>query len=327
MSVSAHATESELDALWRARPRSRFVRVSFALFGLLLVGSWFVGDFDFADSFSDTRARNLDRFLDEVRPYPLRAPGPDGTLEPLPWDWGVFGTWAQQRLTDGVSDRDTPGGLESALGTLAISVLAIVLAALASLVFCGFAARTLATPRPFAPHAGPAPWPRRLAWQVVRGATRIVLIVQRSMPEYILAFLLLAMLRTPAWPAVLALAIHNCGILGRLAAETIENADPRPAVALRALGASRTTIALTSIAPAILPRLLTYFFYRWETCVREATVLGILGLASLGWLIDEAQVSGFRYDEMVFFIGLGMVIVLAGDLLSAIARRIVRRAS
>ena len=76
----------------------------------------------------------------------------------------------------------------------------------------------------------------------------------------------------------------------------------------------------------MLPRFLTYFFYRWETCVREATVLGILGMASLGWLIDESKVA-FKYDEMLFFIGLGVVIVLLGDLLSAFARGIVRRAS
>jgi phosphonate transport system permease protein len=75
-----------------------------------------------------------------------------------------------------------------------------------------------------------------------------------------------------------------------------------------------------------MPRFLLYFFYRWETCVREATVLGILGLASLGWLIDEAQMA-FKYDEMVFFILLGVLLVLGGDLISAVCRRLVRRAS
>ena len=120
-----------------------------------------------------------------------------------------------------------------------------------------------------------------------------------------------------------ALAIGETVIEGLLEGEDVLCT----AAALRALGASRTKIALVGIAPAMLPRFLTYFFYRWETCVREATVLGILGMASLGWLIDEAQVSGYKYDEMVFFIGLGVVIVLLGDLISAIARGIVRRAS
>ena len=55
------------------------------------------------------------------------------------------------------------------------------------------------------------------------------------MPEYILAYLIMSMLGSPAWPAVLALAIHNTGILGRLHAETIENVERRPLAALRAL--------------------------------------------------------------------------------------------
>jgi len=92
------------------------------------------------------------------------------------------------------------------------------------------------------------------------------------------------------------------------------------------LGAGRARIAAVGIWPAIMPRFLLYFFYRWETCVREATVLGILGLASLGWLIDEAK-TAFKYDEMAFFILLGVALVLGGDMVSAVCRRLVRRAS
>ena len=327
MTARDRSPDAQVAALWRARHRSTFTRVSLALFAALLVGSWFLGGFDLADTFSPARARNFERFASEVRPYVLRERGPDGILRDKPWDWEVYGGWVHERLTEGVSGRDTPGGIESAIGTLAISVLAIVLASLASLVFCGFAARNLATPQPFAAGGAPPTALQRWSWRMVVGGTRAVLIVQRSLPEYILAYLLLAILQSPAWPAVLALAIHNTGILGRLHAETIENVHTRPLSALRALGAGRVKIAAVGIFPAILPRFLTYFFYRWETCVREATVLGLLGMASLGWLIDEAQVSGFKYDEMVFFIGLGVVIVLLGDLVSALARRVVRRAS
>ena len=82
---------------------------------------------------------------------------------------------------------------------------------------------------------------------------------------------------------------------------------------------------LGAIVPAGLPRFLLYFFYRWETCVREATVLGMLGMASLGYLILDAR-AGNRYDEMLFYVLLGVGLVLAGDLVSAAVRRVVRRA-
>ena len=95
--------------------------------------------------------------------------------------------------------------------------------------------------------------------------------------------------------------------------------------ALRATGAGRLQIALAGILPLSINRFLLYLFYRWETCVREATVLGMLGMASLGYMIMEAR-AGNRYDEMLFFVLLGVGLVLLGDLVSALVRRAVRRA-
>jgi phosphonate transport system permease protein len=140
-----------------------------------------------------------------------------------------------------------------------------------------------------------------------------------------MAFLLLAVLGPTAWAAVLALAIHNLGILGRLNAETVENLPSRVPRALRALGAGRLQIAATALLPASMPRFLLYFFYRWETCVREATVLGMLGIVSLGYWIEDAR-ARHHYDQMMLLVVLGAVLVVVGDAVSAVARRIVRRA-
>ncbi|MCH9647651.1 MAG: hypothetical protein K0U98_05385 [Deltaproteobacteria bacterium] len=50
--------------------------------------------------------------------------------------------------------------------------------------------------------------------------------------------------------------------------------------------AARATLALW-VAAIALAALLLYFFYRWETSVRDATVLGLLGISSLGhWIVD-----------------------------------------
>ena len=141
-----------------------------------------------------------------------------------------------------------------------------------------------------------------------------------------MAFLFGALVPDPAWACVLALAIHNGGILGRLYGETIENIDPRPAQAWRGLGAGASTTYALAQVPTALPRLLTYFFYRFETCVRESTVLGMLGFVSLGhWIVLERAAG--RYDEVLVLVGLGAVIVLASDLLSWALRTLVRRAA
>ena len=59
--------------------------------------------------------------------------------------------------------------------------------------------------------------------------------------------------------------------------------------------------------------------------MREATVLGMLGMGSLGFWIVDAR-ARTRYDEMLFYVLAGALLVLAGDLVSAAVRRAVRRA-
>jgi len=285
-------------------------------FVALTAWAWVAGGFDVADLLSERRLRNLERFLGEVRPYPLHG---------KPWDWGIAGEWATSMFTDGVRATafELPSGVEAVGITLAMSIVAIVLAAIGGLVAAFPAARTFATPQPFLPGSDRAGPVVRHAWTALLLGTRGLLVFMRSIPEYVWAYLLIEMLGVSAWPAVLALAIHNTGILGKLDAETIENLSPQSLAALRGAGATRRQVAIVGAVPAALSRFLLYFFYRWETCVREATVLGMLGIVSLGYALNEARVRD-RYDDMLFYVLLGAVLVLAGDLVSAAARRLVR---
>ena len=59
--------------------------------------------------------------------------------------------------------------------------------------------------------------------------------------------------------------------------------------------------------------------------MREATVLGMLGVVSLGYWIQDARARQF-YDQMILFVMLGAVIVLVADLFSALVRSKLRRA-
>ena len=74
-----------------------------------------------------------------------------------------------------------------------------------------------------------------------------------------------------------------------------------------------------------LNRFLLYLCYRWETCVREATVLGMLGMLSLGFWIQDARARN-QYDNMVLAMACGALLVVVGDLVSALVREVVRRA-
>ena len=296
---------SEIRRLRRTRPRSRFARGSALVLGALALYAWLCGEIAVVDLVSARRRANLERFLtQDAIPAPLR----DGEGQGL----GAVFSWAVDLLVD--------RGAAAVGATLWISVLAIVLAGALAALAAPFATRTLFTRDPYLLHGGG----RGAGWRAITGTVRLGFIAMRAIPEYVWAFLLLAMLGPTPWVVVLALAVHNAGILGRLGGETLENLDAAPLRSLRMLGASRAQIAWTGLRPLGLPRFLLYFFYRYETCVREATVLGMLGVVSLGYWIGDARARQ-RYDELLFFVLLGVVLVLLGDVASYAARRYVRR--
>lgn len=294
-------------ALRRARPRSRFLRFSLIALAALAAYAWLAGDFDVGELFSTSRAANWERFwTEDALPAPLR----DGVAP------GELRAW--------IAERWREVGAAGAGRTLGIAVLAIVLAGAAAALLAPLGARTLMICDPYLPNT------RHNAlchafWVACSGMARFVAVLLRAIPEYVWAFLLLAVFGPSAWPAVLALAIHNAGILGRLGAETLENLPPGPLSALRSAGASRRQLFAVAAFPLALPRWLLLFFYRFETCVREATVLGMLGVVSIGYFITEAKARN-RYDEILFLIALGALLVAAADLLSQLARRWVRTA-
>lgn len=289
----------DIERLRRTRERSPFLRWTAAALAGIAFLAWVGGTIDATDLFQSRRADNLVRFLtvDAVPPDVRDAP-PGEKIGAL-WHWVV--------------ELVTSRYLGAAAATLALAVVAAILAAIAGACL----APLTACSRP-----GESSRSRR----VISGLARLLCVVGRAMPEYMLAFLLGAMLPSAAWAAVLALAIHNGGILGRLYGETIENADQRAARAWLLSGASRSAATVGALFPEVLPRFLTYFFYRLETCVRESTVLGMLGFVSLGHWIVQARAAG-HYDEMLLAFSMGAAIVLGADLASWIARRAVRDAS
>lgn len=301
--------DEAIRTLYRRRPRSVFLRLSCATVIALVALSWWSGGFAFEEFLTERRLGNLQRFLTELRPHPLQGRG---------FDLAIAWQWTRELLAD--------RGLAAAAATLAISIVAIGLAAAGAALLCLPAARNFAEADAFTVSLRTPPPAKRALWRSLSAGSSAVLVFARAVPEYIWAFLLLILLGPSAWPAVLALAIHNAGILGKLASEVIEDLDRAPLAALRAAGASRSQIAVTAIAPLVFNRTLLFFFYRWETCVRDATILGLLGIVSLGYWIQDARARN-HYDEMFLFILVGAALVMIADVISALARESVRRSS
>jgi len=291
------------------RRMAGWVKASGWLLGVGVVWAWTTGGFGLDDMSAARRWENLSRFFREVTPWPIQQGGAS---------LASVAAWAKNLLLSGPSP-----GLLAAANTLAVSVVSIVMAGALAAVLAPLAARTLATPDPYLPSCAVNSRFARCGWRLIVGGARLLLIFGRAIPEYVWAFVFIAFVSNQFWAAILALALHNAGILGRLGAEIIENAEVPVPRGLRALGASRAQVRISGLLPAALPRFLVYFFYRWETCLREGTVLGILGVSTLGRSIKDARAAD-RYDEMMVYVLLGAALVFAGDMVSSAARRWVR---
>jgi phosphonate transport system permease protein len=144
-----------------------------------------------------------------------------------------------------------------------------------------------------------------------RSTTRAVLNALRSIPELIWATLLLIAAGLGPMAGTLALALHTSGVLGRLFAEAIENAESAPAMALRLRGVSEIKIFFYSTLPQIIPQLVSYTLYRWENNIRAAAVLGVVGAGGLGAMLSF-HMSLFQMAETssVLLAMLGLVVLV-----------------
>lgn len=308
--MSTHGAENSdrrgrVAELRRRRPRSRLLEWSLWILGIAVLFAWCSGRLEVSDFLGERRLLNLRRFLTrDVIPTDLRGDA---------FSLGGLGAWIGEVWND--------KGAAATWASLRQATLGIALAGALAMGLAPLGTRTWMRRDPFSPGGtGGGGWAA-----MVCAAVRVLCILMRSVPEYLVAFLLLAVLGTDAWPLVLALGIHNAGILGRLGAESLENLDRAPLRAQRMMGASRGQIYVGAALPTVLPRFLLYFFYRFETCVREATILGLLGVASLGYYVHEARAKGDT-ARLLLFIAFGAGLVLLADLVSQWVRSYLRRA-
>ena len=142
-----------------------------------------------------------------------------------------------------------------------------------------------------------------------RGAGHLFLVVMRSTPEYILAFILLTLWGPSMLPAVIALALHNGAIIGHLVGRYTD------ALPMRLDAPSGLNRYAFEVVPRVYNQFLAFLFYRWEIILRETAILGILGIATLGFYIDSA-IQDIRLDRAMVLIGVTAILNVCIDALS-----------
>lgn len=193
--------------------------------------------------------------------------------------------------------------LPATLETLAMSALGTLIA-----VVLGLA---LALPASKTHSADPA---------YFRTVTRWVLNALRSIPELVWASMLLIAAGLGPFAGTLALGLHTAGVLGRLFAESIENAPPDVANALRTRGVSEFRVFAYATLPTVLPQLTSYTLYRWENNIRAAAVLGVVGGGGLGQML-AFHMGLFQMSKTATVLIAMIALVALVDVLSFSLRR------
>lgn len=142
----------------------------------------------------------------------------------------------------------------------------------------------------------------------------------RAINEIVFALLFVVAVGLGPLAGALAVAVHNIGVVSKLFSEAVESIDPRPVEGIRSTGASRLQEVLFGIIPQVAPLWSSFTLYRFETNVRSATVLGIVGAGGIGQSLYE-NIRSFQYSQTACIVIIVVVTVMLIDMISARVRR------
>jgi phosphonate transport system permease protein len=119
---------------------------------------------------------------------------------------------------------------------------------------------------------------------------------------------------------VMALFMSDVAVLSKLYAEAIENADAKQREGITAAGGSPLLGIRFGLLPQVLPVMFAQALYAFESNVRSASILGVVGAGGIGLQIAE-RIKVRSWDQVAFIIILILITVAVIDLVSSRVRR------
>jgi phosphonate transport system permease protein len=143
----------------------------------------------------------------------------------------------------------------------------------------------------------------------------------RAINEMVFAMLFIVAVGLGPFAGVLALWIHTTGTLAKLFSEAVEAIDPRPVEGVRATGASALEEVVYGVIPQVLPLWISYSLYRFESNVRSASVVGMVGAGGIGVILYEV-IRGFEYAQTCAVMLIIITFVSSIDIVSSRVRKL-----
>lgn len=155
---------------------------------------------------------------------------------------------------------------------------------------------------------------------IVRHAARALIALFRTVPDLVWAIVFIIVVGLGPAAGVLAIMVDKIGFAGRFFAEAMEETDPGPQDALRAIGASRLGLIGSAVLPACLPSFTATSLFALEKSVRGSAALGLVGAGGIG--VDlKVAFDLFNYDEAFAIILMMLALVIAVEQGSGWIRR------
>ncbi|MGD9293363.1 MAG: phosphonate ABC transporter, permease protein PhnE [Roseobacter sp.] len=197
--------------------------------------------------------------------------------------------WEKRADLPGLIAKFFPALIE----TINIAAVSTLLGAAAGLILSLLSTRGLAR------------WPRMIP------VFRRLMDIMRAVPEIVIALVLIFVLGGGPVPAMIAIAIHTAGALGKMFSEVAENADLKPVEGLASTGATWAQKMWLGILPQVAPNYLSYSLLRFEINIRASAILGFVGAGGLGYELRNAMAWGpGRFDEAaaIFILLFGTIV-------------------
>jgi phosphonate transport system permease protein len=134
----------------------------------------------------------------------------------------------------------------------------------------------------------------------------------RGMPSLIWALIFARAVGLGPMTGILAFIAADFAALSKLNSEAIEGLDEKPIEGVKSVGASGLAVLRFGLLPQVLPVMIGQGLYFFESNVRAAAILGIVGAGGIGIMLDEA----IRFDlwrEVAFIVLLFLVLVYIID--------------
>jgi phosphonate transport system permease protein len=159
---------------------------------------------------------------------------------------------------------------------------------------------------------------------VFRFFTRRLFDVFRGLDQLIWALVFVRAMGLGPIAGILAIFVSDTGVLAKLYAEAIENAEMGQVEGIRSTGAGQLMTLRLGVLPQVLPVMMSQALYQLESNSREATILGLVGAGGIGLRLSE-RIQINAWDQVAYIIVLILITVAAIDFTSRrIRTRLIR---